>query len=54
MVAFEEQKTMPFGDVWNEYLRRENTPEEYISAVKEYEENVLVNRKLKILKKRDF
>lgn len=45
MVAFEEQKTMPFGDVWNEYLRRENTPEEYISAVKEYEEKVLVNRK---------
>ena len=45
MVAFEEQKTMPFCDVWNEYLRRENTPEEYISAVKEYEEKVLVNRK---------
>ena len=45
MVAFEEQKTMPLGDVWNEYLRRENTPEEYISAVKEYEEKVLVNRK---------
>lgn len=45
MVAFEEQKTMPFGDVWNEYLKRENTPEEYISAVKEYEEKVLVNRK---------
>ena len=45
MVAFEEQKTMPFGDVWNEYLRRKNTPEEYISAVKEYEEKVLVNRK---------
>lgn len=45
MVAFEEQKTMPFGDVWNEYLRRENTPEEYFSAVKEYEEKVLVNRK---------
>ena len=45
MVAFEEQKTMPFGDVWNEYLRRENTPEDYISAVKECEEKVLVNRK---------
>lgn len=45
MVKLEEQKTMPFGDVWAEYLRRENTPCDYLSAVKEYEEKVLVNRK---------
>lgn len=45
MVKLEEQKTMPFGDVWAEYLSRENTPCDYLSAVKEYEEKVLVNRK---------
>lgn len=44
MVLFEKQKEMPFGDVWNEFLRREGTPEEYLPQIKEYEEKVLVNR----------
>ncbi len=39
MVLNEEMKTMPFGDVWNEYLRREGVKADYITAVKEYEKN---------------
>ena len=44
MVMQEEMKTAPFGDVWNEYLRRENVPADYLSAVQDYEKRVLVNR----------
>jgi L-rhamnose isomerase len=45
MVMSEELKTMPMGDVWNEYLARQNTEINYINIIKEYEEKVLVNRK---------
>ncbi len=45
MVMHEELKTAPFGDVWAEYLARENVPEDYIQEILEYEEKVLVNRK---------
>ena len=44
MVISEELKTAPFGDVWEEYLKREGTPSDYLTAVKEYEKKVLVNR----------
>ena len=44
MVLTEEMKTMPFGDIWEEYLRRENVPSDYFTEVKEYEKNVLLNR----------
>ncbi len=46
MVEQEELKTMPFGDVWAEYCRRENAPldGEWYPMVKEYEETVLANR----------
>ena len=44
MVMQEEMKTAPFGDVWSEYLRRENVPADYLSAVQDYEKKVLVNR----------
>ena len=44
MVMQEEMKTAPFGDVWDEYLRRENVPADYLSAVQDYEKKVLVNR----------
>ena len=44
MVLQEEMKTAPFGDVWDEYLRRENVPADYLSAVQDYEKKVLVNR----------
>ena len=38
----EELKTLPLGDVWQEYLRRENAPDvEWIEEVKKYEKEVL-------------
>ena len=45
MYLFEEMKTAPFGDVWNEYLERENVPADYLMEVKKYEQEVLVKRK---------
>ena len=45
MAVGEEIKTLPFGDVWNEYLRRNGLENSYIADIKEYEEKVLVNRK---------
>ncbi len=44
MVAQEELKTMPFGEVWEEFLNQEETPVDYLSEVKKYEKEVLVNR----------
>ncbi len=44
MVAQEELKTMPFGDVWEEFLNQEQTPVDYLTEVKNYEKEVLVNR----------
>ena len=38
MIVQEELKTAPFGDIWNEYLERENTPVEYFAEVKRYEQ----------------
>lgn len=45
MVLSEEAKTLPFGDVWAEFLARENVATNYLNDIKEYEEKVLVNRK---------
>lgn len=45
MYLQEEMKTAPFGDVWNEYLKRENIPADYFTEVKKYEQEVLVKRK---------
>lgn len=45
MVMQEEMKTMPFGDIWAEYLKRQNVENDYYEVIKEYEEKVLVNRK---------
>ena len=44
MYLQEELKTAPFGDVWEEYLARENVEKNYIDIIKEYEEKVLVKR----------
>lgn len=44
MYLQEEMKTAPFGDIWNEYLERENTPKDYLAEVKKYEQEVLVKR----------
>ncbi|MGN1066532.1 MAG: L-rhamnose isomerase [Candidatus Fimimonas sp.] len=44
MVKQEEYKTMPFGVVWQEYLKRQNLTEDYFSQVKKYEKEVLEQR----------
>ena len=44
MAMGEEVKTLPFGDIWEEYLERNGLSNSYISAIKEYEEKVLVKR----------
>ena len=46
MVAQEELKTMPFGDVWNEYCRSCGKPEDgqWFSEVERYEKDVLSKR----------
>ena len=44
MVKSEALKTAPFGDVWNEYLRRQDLPEDYLSPVLAYERDVLSKR----------
>ena len=44
MVRQEELKTMPFGAVWEEYLRRENIPLDYFAEIKRYEADVLSKR----------
>ena len=40
----EELKTMPFGAVWEEYLGRENIPQDYFAEIKRYEADVLSKR----------
>lgn len=46
MVRQEELKTMPFGEIWDEYCRECNVPVdgEWFSQVKKYEEEVLSKR----------
>ncbi len=44
MVLQEEVKTAPFGDVWGEYLKREEVEKNYIHEVLEYEKSVLQKR----------
>ena len=46
MVAQEEMKTLPFGEVWAEYCARQGVPAdgEWFATVKAYEEEVLVKR----------
>ena len=44
MAMQEELKTAPFGDIWNEYLAREGVPADYLTAVKDYERDVLSHR----------
>lgn len=44
MALQEELKTAPFGDIWEEYLRREGVEKNYIKPILEYEESVLSKR----------
>ncbi len=44
MYLSEEMKTMPLGDVWNEFLTREGVVTNYLSEVRKYESEVLSKR----------
>ena len=46
MVRQEELKTLPFGEVWDEYCRRNGVPVDgaWFEEVKKYEQNVLSKR----------
>jgi L-rhamnose isomerase len=46
LAGLEEQKTLPFGDVWAEFCRRNNVPEDghWYGEVKQYEKDVLFKR----------
>lgn len=44
MVMKEELKTVPFGDIFAEYLRREQIPLDYYKEIEAYEREVLVAR----------
>ncbi len=45
MAAQEELKTMPFGEVWNEYLCRQNVPgSNWFDVVEAYERDVMSKR----------
>lgn len=46
MVLTEELKTAPFGDIWEEYCKRQGVPqnESWLKDVKEYEEKILFKR----------
>jgi len=44
MVKQEEYKTLPFGAVWQEYLRREGMSEDYLTEIRKYEKEELSRR----------
>ncbi|SDM76225.1 L-rhamnose isomerase [Lachnospira pectinoschiza] len=44
MVMQEKLKELPFGDIWQEYLRREGVVDDYYSEVARYEKEVLSKR----------
>lgn len=44
LVLSEELKTAPFGDIWEEFLKRENIQSDYLSEIKNYESTVLSKR----------
>ena len=44
MYLQEEMKTMPFGDIWNEFLTREGVLANYLAEIKDYEREVLSKR----------
>ena len=46
LALFEELKTLPFGAVWEEHCRRQNTPGDraWLPTVQRYEREVLAQR----------
>ena len=44
MAITEDMKTMPMGDIWDEFLAREGVAKDYLSEVHKYENEVLSKR----------
>ena len=46
LVEMDEEKTLPFGEVWNEYCSRCGVPRdgEWLEEVKKYEKTILKER----------
>ena len=44
MVRQEQLKTMPFGEVWKEYLDRSGLKDDYFGEIEDYEKEVLSKR----------
>ena len=44
MAMQEDMKTMPFGDVWDDYLKRQQVNADYVKEVLQYENEVLKER----------
>ena len=44
MAKNEACKMLPYGDIWDEFLKRENVEPDYLAAVKQYEKEVLSKR----------
>lgn len=44
MYRQEQLKTYPFGEVWKEYLRRQNLDDNWFDEIKKYEQGVLLSR----------
>ncbi len=45
MILQEKAKMLPFGAIWEEYLRRQNLSDDYYEDVMQYEKDVLSKRK---------
>ena len=47
LALMEDLKSMPFGDVWNQYCEVNNTPSdfEWIKEASKYEKEILLKRK---------
>lgn len=45
MILQEKAKMLPFGAIWEEYLRRQNLTDDYYEDVTQYEKDVLLKRK---------
>ncbi|HIZ20461.1 MAG TPA: L-rhamnose isomerase [Firmicutes bacterium] len=45
MVLQEELKALPFGDIWTEYLARQQMPADYLPEIREYEKQIGEARK---------
>ena len=44
MYLNEEFKTLPLGDIWNEYLARQGMNNDWYAEVEKYERDVLIKR----------